>query len=443
MFARYILNTWRHRDNPGVRVVRKMSNCTIIFAACMALTTIATFFGLFFGLLYSEISINQDYIGSSCRIDASNIMPSYCSQKVCDASCTSGASSLPQCVTVLNIQQHMDPRQCAPTTSSTNKNNQTQCAKSTLCTDGYQCCEYTYSQCFNEQLQYKNINVLAKDNCTECVKSVDLKACTIVPQICYASNLNVTYEDKNGNKIQAVYVQQQGTDVLLAIDYIVRRYQLLHDYDCWYNQYNGSIIRWDIAYTKSFLIGTCLAGLSSIFALFFLSYPLVYLCLEKYKSQLRDWSMTSIFIFLWAWMIGYGALLPIYYTAAISKSSRIATLTLFYQIIVLGLAPYVYHRYDDAILIAYFIVIWLTMGVMVPVLSWYTSIVVVTFFCAMSTVLFVLIVYNSSLPERRKIYFFHRNDARASEMTIRDVYDVSTEIDNNPIASQLNEIEEV
>jgi hypothetical protein len=394
----YLLDTWRCKN---AQRVWRMNSCILTISICCFLVTLSIFLGLFLGLEYPQISRSETYIGTACTIDSSMIVNSYCPQKVCDEFCVNGPASLPSCDSIQNIQKALDPYNSS-------------IVSNTPCTDGPKCCEYTHSECrictqhCSSKLQSSCYMSCTYYDCNfRCLRSIKYNSCMMVPQICYAATLNITYENSNGDFIQTSYTQQKGTNLQAAHDFIESEYQTSHTYPCWYDKNDGSKILWDISYTLSYIILNCIFGFLLLISIVVLSYPILLKCIMpssigQGEEEIHQWSFLSFFTIFWSWTISFCAILPIYYAASMSKNTRIVILVLFYQFLTLGLVPYIICRYDDIAIIVYMIIVWILTGWVVPILSWYASFYMAIAVCVVSILLFLMFLCN----DRDKVFFF-------------------------------------
>src|SRR5579862_6741805 len=109
--------------------MRKIDIYFLIALIC----SLALFFGLFFGLNYSEIVVYDTFKPSACKITNSEIETRYCCEKQC-TDCSTTDSSSPMCDTLISLtEQNFSPSQCAT--------NASMCAVPAECNNGYECCE--------------------------------------------------------------------------------------------------------------------------------------------------------------------------------------------------------------------------------------------------------------------------------------------------------------
>lgn len=381
----------------------QQSGCVIIF---FAVIFFAIFLGVFFGLLYPEIVINKDFLETSCLITNSTIDSFYCPSTSC-TSC-SDSSGLDTCSSVSSYMSSFDPEKCTV-------NNTQECPISPQqCSNGYKCCQTCCQTCtscstscssprsdnhmkiqstwktFDEstnrgQCVYSrgsfyegdseptdncsNKTSFEAEGCTEncysyqcncyCCNSVSNLLCTITADICYNADLSIDYDTIDNTLVHTKYIQQFGTDLASAQNYIQNTYQISHSYECFYDTTDLSTIRWNIAYNSEYIAISVVFGTVS-FICFVLGTHFI---LRDGYDETDLMKIESIFWF--SVFVPLIILVPVLTSSPLSKSGRTIVVYFICQLTTLGFLPTCllsHWTYG----IVYILTIYLGIGIIVP-----------------------------------------------------------------------------
>jgi hypothetical protein len=379
---------------------------TTFGAVCLAI-----FLGVFFGCLYPEIVINKDSIQTSCLITNSTINSFYCPSVSC-TSCTD-SSGLDSCGDVSSYMESFDPTKCSV-------NNTQACPTSPQsCSNGYKCCQTCCQTCtscstscsssssddivtgnhvriqsiwkaFSDSVEENQCSAYSKgsvyegnkdaDNCVEkasfeteacstscssypcncyCCNSVSNLLCTITADVCYNADLFINYDTINDALIHTQYIQQFGTDLTGAQNYIQNEYQISHSYICYYDTTDLSTVRWNIAYSSEYI------EISSVFgAVSFTCFVIGIHMMLRYSYN--ETNLVCIESVIWLTLfVPLIILVPILTTAPLSKTGRAVVVYFICQLTTLGLLPTCisgHWTYG----IVYIFTIYLGIGIIVP-----------------------------------------------------------------------------
>lgn len=370
------------------------------------------FLGVFFGLLYPEIVINKDSIQTSCLITNSTIDSFYCPSVSC-TSC-SDSSGLDGCDSVSSYMSSFDPTKCS-------HNNTQNCPISPQqCSNGYKCCQTCCQTCtscstsctpssnddfvtrshmkiqstwktFNTSVDEDQCSIYSRgslydgspvhvDSCIDktsfqtercstscssypcncyCCNSVSNLLCTITADVCYNADLFIDYDTIDDSLIRTQYIQQFGTDLAGAQNYIQNTYQIAHSYTCFYDTTNLSVVRWDILYNNGYIALSAVFGSVSFICLVIGIHTIL-----KYEyNEVNLLQVESIF-----WITGFVPLIilvPVLMSAPLSKAGRETVVYFICQLTTLGLLPSCISAHWTYGMV-YTITIYLGIGIIVP-----------------------------------------------------------------------------
>jgi len=171
---------------------------------------------------------------------------------------------------------------------------------------------------------------------------------------------SIDYDTIDDTLIHTRYVQEFGTDLSGAQNYITNTYEISHSYDCYYDTTNLTTIRWSIAYNNEYIAISAVFGAA---ALIFLMAGVHLILTDKYG---RDAEIVCLEFICWfTFIIPLIILTPIMLYAPVSRSD-IYILTYFIcQSVTLGIAPLCFfiHRVHG---VSYILTIYLSIGVIIP-----------------------------------------------------------------------------
>jgi hypothetical protein len=339
-----------------------------IVSAIILLVCLPTWFGLFFGLNFPEIDINEHYLPSDCYPVQKSIQSAYECNYVCGSDCDQADSTINTCIFNQNLYNNLDPQSCGSNTTS--------CAPvSSYCNNGYKCCQIGCETCCNyvtkcdEWGVCKTTCVPIECNC-RCIRSINNHRCLLKCPITYITNVKYQYDTIfNETETTTTYSKYFSTDLTAAQDYL-DSLNPNKSIDCFYDERNPSKLEFETGYTVGYWVVTGVFSAGVLIGLILFTYWI----LGMYMRSVTESAVNPIVFTLWtSILLPVGFLLPLMLAVRTDDDVDVIILYVLMQMMTIGFATIPINFVEpfgslniSIRLIYYFVFFYIPFGILAP-----------------------------------------------------------------------------